>query len=713
MLLVLTITTVYAASMNTTHDASSIAGDVVVYGATAAGCAAAIAASRSGASHIILASPYPYVGGMTTGGIMHADVGNKSTIAGITREYFLRVVSHYPHKPRPSPQPSSPAYKCINDRCVLVDRSSGSSSDPKCAGICKPLASNEWLAVRSLSVLSGDNKTLTVRLKGGQKTSYIKKTERLCDMMPNPKPASLCHEVHDGEKINLLVSITIFDTAYFLIELPSKRTSAQGALGSPRPGHPPGWLYESHVAERVLEEMLAEANVTIIRNLKGLANATFDAGKSGVLQSITSETGVTLIGSVWVDGTYEGDLANVAGASMVWGRESKDQYNESGAGRRPVSLTYNVDPYWSDGSLIPHISDGKTMVGLGEADLRMQVYTFRLCITNSPGHRLPFSKPASYNASEWEFWRRLYKNGTDAPQSLRSAGLGCLGPIPNNYSDCGDSGKGECVKCDMLGMKHGTDLLNGAWTYPNATTKQRVVIRDRHIQYILGLLWFWSSDPASGTALHEEMAELGYCTDEYVGDSGFENDPPNWPYQLYVREAKRLVGDWVWTEHVPSEEKQKRSIGLGAYVFDCHWVTLYDVPASADGKIKAAVVAEGRVNQDRDGHDVSGVTQAPYRIPYDALLPKRAELTNVLVPVAASMSHVRQNAVRMEPTWMIMGHAAGSAAAMVAEQSENVSGKTIAVQDLNVTALQNLLVEDQNQMIWPDQHVKPPSSHGA
>jgi hypothetical protein len=129
------------------------------------------------------------------------------------------------------------------------------------------------------------------------------------------------------------------------------------------------------------------------------------------------------------------------------------------------------------------------------------------------------------------------------------------------------------------------------------------------------------------------VAELGYSTNKYVGEAGIGmNDPPHWPYQLYVREAKRLVGDWVWTEHVPSEEKQQRSIGLGAYTFDCHWVTLYDVPVSSHGanRGKASVVAEGRVNQGRDGRDVPGVTQAPYRIPYDTLLPKRAELTNVL-----------------------------------------------------------------------------------
>jgi hypothetical protein len=105
----------------------------------------------------------------------------------------------------------------------------------------------------------------------------------------------------------------------------------------------------------------------------------------------------------------------------------------------------------------------------------------------------------------------------------------CLGPIPNNYSDCGES---PCVKCDILGMKFGTDMLNGAWGYPNGTTAQRTTIREAHIQYILGLLWFWQSDPSINQTLREEVSALGFCTDEYTGDSGFPNDPPHWPYRL-------------------------------------------------------------------------------------------------------------------------------------------------------------------------------------
>lgn len=424
--------------------------------------------------------------------------------------------------------------------------------------------------------------------------------------------------------------------------------------------------------------MLAEANVTVVRDVIGIAHATVCRG---ILQSVVTHSGVELQASVWVDGSYEGDLAYAAGADMTWGREAASQYNETSAGRLGESLKYNVDPFWPDGSVIPHVSDAP-MVPIGSADKRIEVYDFRLCITNSPGNHVPFTKPPGYNASEWEMWRRLYDNGKKPPKSLHDTGLGCLGPIPNNYSDCGDK---PCVKCDMLGMVHATDMMNGAWLYPNGTTQERQMIRQAHINYTLGLLWFWATDPSTGDALHEEMSQIGFCKDEYA-----DSTPPYFPYQLYVREARRLIGDFVWTEHVPPEPLRQRTVGLGAYTFDCHWVSLY--VARPTGQ-PAYVAAEGRVNNGREGSHGLGVHQPPYVVPYDALLPKRSQLTNVLVPVACSATHIRINAVRMEPAWMIQGHAAGTAAALAAANQTKV-------QDINVSELQKALLV-QKQKIHP------------
>lgn len=457
---------VRAGPADVAHAGPVYRADVVVYGATAAGCMAAIAASRTGAQRVVVATPYKHVGGMTTGGIMHADSANTSTIKGLTLEFFTRVLSHYPTpppSPPPSPSPHDFHYECRADRCLQVS-GRGTSSDPTCGGTCPQLAANEWLAVTFLSALSDGNRTLTVSLPAGQNSSFLKKSELLERFLHPGQYAN----VTQGQVLRLASPAAQVDPTYYLITLPSvlqplrqtapsRRDASAVALGTLHPGSPgqigPAWLYESHVAEEVLEAMMAEANVTVVRGLIGLAAANVSGN---VLRAVTSESGATLMGDVWVDGSYEGDLAFAAGADTVYGRESRAEFNETGAGVQPPSLRYDIDPFWPDGSVIPHVSD-EAMAPVGHADNRTEVYDFRLCFTNSPGHRIPVSRPEGYNASEWELWRRIYAG--KPPQSLRDAGLSCLGPIPNNYTDC----VGPCIKCDMLGMVHGTDMLNGAW----------------------------------------------------------------------------------------------------------------------------------------------------------------------------------------------------------------------------------------------------------
>ena len=211
--------------------------------------------------------------------------------------------------------------------------------------------------------------------------------------------------------------------------------------------------------------MLTEANVTVLRGVLGIQRV---AVTKGMVSNLETEHGHIVTASRWIDATYEGELAMAAGATMTWGREANSTYNEPGAGLQRPTKEYTVNPLWPDGSLIPHVVSAPS-IPVGAADKRIEAYDFRLCITDSPSHRIPIRRPVGYNASEWEFWRRLYNNGTKAPSSLKDAGLGCLGPVPNNYSDCGTQ---RCVKCDMLGMRHATDMLNGAWDYPNATTAQ-------------------------------------------------------------------------------------------------------------------------------------------------------------------------------------------------------------------------------------------------
>ena len=479
------------------------------------------------------------------------------------------------------------------------------------------------------------------------------------------------------------------------------------------PGHrPPGWLYESHVAQGVVEAMLREANVTLIRGAGGLRKPRHSGTR---LVSVETDAGDELHADVFIDASYEGDLLASAGASMTWGREAATKYNESNAGRRPGSKLsgLTVNPYW-DASVaspeaLPHVSaavpadigaaDGTRLRTRSQVSTRalidrdcvpratdwLEAYDFRLCFTNSPQHRIPFRRPAGYNASSFELWRRIYR--AKPPRSLAEAGLSCLGPIPNSYGDCG---KEPCRKCDMLGMDHGTDLTNGAWGYPNGTRAEREAIRRAHIEFTEGLLWFWKTDPAVPTRVQNELAQYGHCADEYSATSM----PPHWPPQLYVREARRLVGDFVWTEHRAPEAQRARSVGLGSYTFDCHTVSrIIHRTGSAHSDY---VVVEGRVNDGAEGRHVPGVVQQPFEIPYDALLPKVTEGSNLLAAVAVSASHLRYNAVRMEPTWMVIGQAAGVAAAMVV----GTMSEPQPLHDLDVTELQRRL-QLQGQHIWP------------
>ena len=465
------------------------------------------------------------------------------------------------------------------------------------------------------------------------------------------------------------------------------------------PGHsPPGWLFESRVAESVLNAMLAEANVSVVRSVGGIVSVARLGGK---LTRLDTEFGGTFPGTVFVDASYEGDIVAQV-ASTTWGRESATQFGEEGAGRQPIVgigaavspyLNESARPYDTPANILPHVS-AQAPAGVGDADRWVEPFDFRLCFTDSPGNKINFTRPASYNASEWELWRRLYAKAP--PHSLSQAGLACLGPIPNNYSDCG---RAACRKCDMLGMNHGTDMTGGSWGYPNGSLAERRAIWRRHIEFTQGLLWFWRSDPAVPSAVREEMRSLGHCSDEYDAEPNpLTGAPAHWPHQLYVREAKRLVGEWVWSEHRPDASKLARSVGVGSYSFDSHYVSRL-VQRTGEAA-QDRVVKEGRVDlhkqQPAAAVALRGVLMdAPFAMPYDAMLPKRSEVTNVLSPVAVSATHVRYNAVRMEPTWMILGHAAGAAAALAVRDGLG------DVHDVDIAALQAELVA-QKQMIYPD-----------
>jgi hypothetical protein len=435
---------------------------------------------------------------------------------------------------------------------------------------------------------------------------------------------------------------------------------------------PPCWLFEAHVAERVMYEMLEEANVDVITGQEGIANVTLIDKRVTLL---TTLTGRTFKADVFIDASYEGDLLAAAGATMTFGRESKDQYDEKGAGVQPIieydQLPSGINPFWSNGEALPLITTTKPFLPVGSADDNLESYSYRLCMTRSPSRRIPITQPLNYNSSTFELFRRIF---AASPSVSRNTFLVCLGPIPSlNTSDCPNDKSTRWCKCDMIsGGALGTDLVGGSYGYANASVENRRLIAQAHADYVAGVIWFLTHDTSVPVSIRKDMADYGLCADEFL-----DTTPKFFPHQLYVREARRLVGDFVLTQNRPLPLFENRSIGLGSYAFDAHTVQR---GIRINNKGNAEAINEGEIVSQPPAY------QASYRIPYDTLLPSPSELLNVLAAVPVSASHVVFTSLRMEPTWMIIGHAAGTAASLAASECES------NVHSVNVSSLQATLV---------------------
>ena len=437
---------------------------------------------------------------------------------------------------------------------------------------------------------------------------------------------------------------------------------------------PPCWLYEAHVAERVMYDMLVEARVRVVTGQEGVASVTVAARR---VSRLTTVAGRDFEGDVFIDASYEGDLLAAAGATMTFGREAAAQYGEACAGVQPVisydQLPLGLDPFWPSGELLPLITTSAPFAPVGSADDKLESFSFRLCMTRAPSRRVPVAQPPGYNASTFELFRRYF---VAVPGATRGDVLFCLGPIPSlNTSDCPpDDGSERWCKCDMIsGGALGTDWVGASWGWANASISERRAMAQAHAEYVAGVVWFLTHDAAVPPLVRADMADYGLCDDEFT-----DTTPPFFPHQVYVREARRLVGDFVLTQNAPPAALAARSIGLGSYAFDTHGVQRGVRASPVTGRPE--VVNEGEIVG--QAHHLN----PPYVIPYDTLLPARAQLANVLAAVPVSASHVAFSSLRMEPTWMILGHAAGAAAEM--------AGRTCAgaVHDVDVAALQAALV---------------------
>jgi hypothetical protein len=413
-------------------------------------------------------------------------------------------------------------------------------------------------------------------------------------------------------------------------------------------GRPVEWHFEPHVAEAVFDEIVKEAGVTVVR---GRLRETRGVLKPRTtLEGVVTDDGVTFRGKVFVDATYEGDLMAQAGVSYTWGREGTTEYGESLAGVRERTPFHQfraaVSPRDARGRLLPEVTP-RSADAVGAADRRVQAYNFRLCMTRTPDNRVSWPRPAGYDAARYALLAKYLpalETTLGRPLAINDVMKADL--LQNGKTDTNNNGA------------FSTDYIGGSYGYSEGSYAARARIRQAHVDYIQGFLYFLATDARVPAGLSAEMNTWGLCKDEFA-------DTAHWPYQLYVREARRMIGEYVMSQRdIQTDLTKADPIGMGSYNSDSHNVQRRPTADSA------AVENEGDMQ----------VPVTPYQIPYRVMLPKRAQATNLLVPVCFSATHVAYSTLRMEPQYMIIGHAAGVAAKMA------IAGG-LAVQDVDVRAL--------------------------
>lgn len=534
--------------------------DLVIYGGTSAGVAAAVQASRMGKS-VVLIEPGTRLGGLSSGGLGQTDIGNKQAIGGISREFYARIAKHY--------------------------------ADP-----------SAW----------------TWQKRGEYRDSGQTRTEA---------------------------------------------------------GEATMWTFEPSVALKVFEAMIAEAGVSVVYRERLDLNGGVE--KEGArITAIRMESGRRFPGRVFIDATYEGDVLAKAGVSYAVGREANRIYDETLNGVQTLNakghnLVAGIDPYRRKGDptsgLLPGIDPAGPGVE-GEGDRRVQAYCFRMCLTDHPGNRIPFRRPAGYDEIDYELLLRNFEAGEKRVPWINST-------MPNHKTDTNN----------RTGFS--TDFIGRNYDYPEADYATRRAIVARHLRYQQGLMWTLANHPRVPDAIRLEVARWGMTKDEFAEGRG-------WQQQLYIREARRMIGELVMTQHhCQGRERVNDAVGLAAYTMDSHNTQRY-------------VTAEGFVRNEGNV-EVGGFP--PYPISYRAIIPKRSECENLIVPVCLSASHIAYGSIRMEPVFMVLGQSAATAAALAIDDRVPVQSVSYAKLGARLAADHQVLAN--TGMEPPPKKARTPVSPGV
>jgi hypothetical protein len=425
-------------------------------------------------------------------------------------------------------------------------------------------------------------------------------------------------------------------------------------------GKEEAWTFEPNVAERELRALLSESKVPV-KFKQRLATVK----KQGVrITEITMEDGTVYRGKMFIDATYEGDLMARAGVSYMVGREANSRFGETLNGIRAETPKHQflvpVDPYLQPGDpssgLLPFIMD-QPLGQPGGGDRSVQTYNFRLCLTRNPENKLPINPPVGYDPKRYELLGRYF---VALQKAEKKVGLGNFMKIDMVTPEKTDINNNGGFSTDYIGANH---------AYPEADYTTRERIWQDHLNYTQGFITFLKKDNRVPESIRKEMSEWGLCNDEFLDTGG-------WPHAMYVREARRMLSEYVMSEKVcRGVEKPDDAVGLGAYNMDSHNCRriVRDGVAQNEGDVQVGV--------------------KPYPISYRSIVPKAGECENLFVPICLSATHIAYGSIRMEPVFMILGQTSATAAAMAIDANSSV-------QKVDYARLREQLLKDGQILQW-------------